>query len=156
MKPIKLKLLAAGLALAAGGCATDPWVHHIVQADVRHGHDRYLLIDDAEPSRPGGDGNGYCGAGIEGYLVWQHLHDGAVVAKQSVQYESCFGNIEGSPPVWSGHIFTLAFVRFIASTNTGDYTIVHSTAAFDTRMPERGLLVTATNEMVTAKQVPAK
>ena len=112
----------------------------VVHANLRRGDDRFLLIGYSEESRPNHP-NGRCGAGIESYLVWLHVHGSSVLASQSAHYESCWRNIEGGPPEWSSQFCVVQYERFLYNPDTKQSSILRSKASFDSKAPEKGLQI---------------
>lgn len=113
----------------------------VIHADLHRGQERYLLISYSELSNPANP-NGRCGGGLESYLVWLHIRGNTVLEAQSTRYESCFQDITGSAPRWSGQFCSLTFDSLEWNPDTKEHTETHSKAIFDSKAPEKGIQVT--------------
>lgn len=114
----------------------------VIHANLRRGNDRYLLIAHSELSRPNHP-NGRCGCGIESYLVWLHIRGTTVIASQSAQYESCWKDISGGTPTWSGQFCTVEYENFDFNYDTNESINTRSKASFDAKTPEKGMQVSS-------------
>jgi hypothetical protein len=140
-KPAKLSVQAGNLKQTyACGAGVEPLSieNGVLYANLRRGDDRYLLIAYSELSRPSNP-NGRCGAGLESYLVWLHIRGSTVTASQSAQYESCWKDISGGPPAWSGQFCSVEYEDFDSSDRGSTNT--RSKASFDAKAPEKGIQV---------------
>lgn len=96
---------------------------------------RYLCFFTTGASRPGGNGLGWCGSGIESRMVWTKLKDWRIVDLRQQRVESCFegvGLIE--PGNWKDGIYTMIF-----SSPHGINTKV--ALEYNPAKPERGFIL---------------
>ncbi|MCX6847438.1 MAG: hypothetical protein NTY98_00800 [Verrucomicrobia bacterium] len=117
----------------------------IVHASLLRGDSRYLLIAYSYLSRPNHP-NGRCGGGVESYLVWLRVRGSTLVAAQSVQFESCWSDIdcdisEGRPS-WHGSLFTVEYAQFHHNRDAQTSTFTNHRASFDSTTPHKGIQVT--------------
>ena len=112
----------------------------VLHADLHRGGNRFILVsytEESHPSRP----EGRCGSGTENYFVWLRIRGAAITSSQAVRYESCWNNIEGGPPGWTGRFCTVEYERFDYDPETKKGTVVDSKAFFDTEAPDKGLQI---------------
>jgi hypothetical protein len=126
--------------LCAPGVKAGKIEDGVVHADLPQGNERYLLIAYSEMSRPSNP-NGRCGAADESYLVWLHIHGDTVVEFQSAQYESCWKEITGSTPAWSGQFCSVTYEMSHFDFGTNQMSETHSKATFDAKAPEKGIQI---------------
>ncbi len=117
----------------------------VVHANLLRGDSRYLLISYSEPSRQGNP-NSRCGGGMESYLIWLKVRGSTLVAAQSVQFESCWSDIdcdlsEGRPS-WHGSLFTVEYVQFHHNRDAQTSSFTNHRASFDSTAPLKGIQVT--------------
>lgn len=116
----------------------------IVHASLLRGDNRFLLISYSRPSRPNHP-NGRCGGGVESCLVWLRVCGSTLVTAQSVQFESCWSDIDcGSSedrPAWHGPLFTVQYAQFQFNQETKTGSVVNHQASFDYRVPQKGIQV---------------
>jgi hypothetical protein len=113
----------------------------VVHANLEQGAEKYLLLGYSEPSRPG-NANARCGGGIEAYLVWLHIRGNTVLEAKTVQHESCWKDISGGKPAWTGKTFGVEYEAFTYNQELKDRVHTRTKAEFDAKAPEKGIVVT--------------
>ena len=110
----------------------------------------YLLLFVSGDSKPGGDGNGYCGAGRESSIVWLKLQDWHVSDLKHRLVESCFYSVGLLQPAqWKDGI---CLVRFWDIPNNNQ----EFTLRYDPKKPAEGFQLTSKPFNENNDQLPIK
>ena len=97
----------------------------------------YDIYKIGSASRPGSNGNGYCGAGFEEKLVWMEVdYKCNILNKSSYLLNSCLRNYELLRIEWNEYKYLKVEVEFFKARAMAKYII-----SYDKSNPENGLKI---------------